>query len=74
MARHGKIVAEMVSAQEIAQLRRDRETLRDAALVMARFAADGGVRTELDQAMELFNWSRAELEAEIVAEGESNQQ
>ncbi|ALD65035.1 hypothetical protein AA310_15215 [Arthrobacter sp. YC-RL1] len=63
-------MAEIVSAREIAQLRRDRETLRDAALVMARFATDSGVRTDLDQAMEFFNLNRAELEAENAREAD----
>ncbi|MCW4466038.1 prevent-host-death family protein [Glutamicibacter sp. MNS18] len=71
LSRHGKVVAEVVSAQEIAQLRQDRDTLRDAALVMARFATDSGVRTDLDQAMKFFNLNRAELEAENVEEAES---
>ena len=71
LSRHGKVVAEVVSAREIAQLRQDRETLRDAALVMARFATDSGVRTDLDQAMEYFGLSRAELEAENLAEARS---
>ncbi|MGP7814904.1 MULTISPECIES: type II toxin-antitoxin system Phd/YefM family antitoxin [Micrococcaceae] len=70
LSRHGKVVAEIVSAREIAQLRRDRETLRDAALVMARFATDSGVRTDLDQAMEFFNLNRAELEAENAREAD----
>ncbi|RBM01785.1 hypothetical protein C1H84_08060 [Glutamicibacter soli] len=63
-------MAEIVSAREIAQLRRDRENLRDAALVMARFATDSGVRTDLDQAMEFFNLNRAELEAENAREAD----
>ena len=71
MSRHGKVVAEVVSAEEIAQLRQDRETLRDAALVMARFATDSGVRTTLEQAMEFFNLDRAELEAENAEEAKS---
>lgn len=72
MSRHGKVVAEVVSAKEIAQLRQDRDTLRDAALVMARFATDSGVRTTLDQAMEFFNLNRAELEAENAEEAQSD--
>jgi antitoxin (DNA-binding transcriptional repressor) of toxin-antitoxin stability system len=68
LSRHGKVVAEVVSAEEISGLRRDRDTLRDAALVMARFATDTGVRTDLDQAMEFFGFTRAELEAEIAAD------
>lgn len=67
LSRHGRVVAEIVSAREIASLRRDRETLRDAALVMVRFATDSGVRTDLDRAMEAFGIDRAELEAEIEA-------
>lgn len=68
LSRHGKVVAEVVSAEEICSLRRDRDTLRDAALVMARFATDTGIRTDLDQAMESFGFTRAELEAEIAAD------
>lgn len=67
LSRHGRVVAEIVSAKELESLRRDRETLRDAALVMARFATDSGARTDLDDAMELFGISRAELEKEIEA-------
>ena len=68
LARHGRVVAEVVSADEIDGLRRDRDTLRDAALVMARFATDSGVRTDLDQAMKAFGFTREELEAELAAE------
>lgn len=68
LSRHGKIVAEVISAEEIAKLRRDRDTLRDATLVMARFATYSEIRTDLDQAMELFGFTRAELEAEITAD------
>ena len=68
LSRHGRVVAEIVSAQEMDKLRKDRDTLRDAALVMARFATDSGVRTDLDQAMEDFGLTRAELEAELAAE------
>lgn len=68
LSRHGKVVAEVVSAEEIAELRRDQNTLRDAALVMARFATDTGVRTDLDQAIETFGFTRAELEAELASD------
>lgn len=67
LSRHGRVVAEIVSADEIDQLRRDRETLRDAALVMTRIATDSGNRTNLDDAMTAFGVDRAELEAEIEA-------
>lgn len=68
LSRHGRIVAQVVSADEFADLRHSREALRDAALVMARFATDDGARTELDVAMESFGVSRVELEREIAAE------
>ena len=68
LSRHGRVVAEVVSAEEISSLRRDRDTLRYAALVMARFATDSGVLTDLDQAMDFFGFTRAELEAEIAAD------
>ena len=67
-ARHGRVVAEMVSVAEMADLRRHRETLKDAVLVMVRMATDSGVRTDLDQAMAAFGVDRAELEAELDAE------
>lgn len=63
----GNVVAEVLFAEAISGLRRDRDTLRDAALVMARFATDHGIRTDLDQAMEFFGHTRDELEAEIAA-------
>lgn len=68
LSRHGRIVAEVVSAQEMTQLRKERELLWDAALVMVRFATDSGARTDLDKAMEAFDLDRAELEAELAAE------
>lgn len=68
LSRHGRVVAEIVSAAEMDKLRKDQETLRDAALVMARFVTDSGARTDLDQAMQEFGLSRAELEAELASE------
>ncbi|AGS33673.1 hypothetical protein B841_00950 [Corynebacterium maris DSM 45190] len=68
LSRHGRVVAQLVSAEEMEQLRRERELLRDTALVMARFATDSGARTELDEAMEAFGLDRAELEAELAAD------
>lgn len=67
LSRHGKPVAVVVSAQELSELHRDQDLLRDAALVMARIATDRGSRTDLDQAMEHFDVSREELQAEIDA-------
>ncbi len=66
LSRHGRVVAEVVPEHEIEALRRDRETLREAALVMARLATDSGARTDLDEAIEQFGLTRAELEAELA--------
>lgn len=71
LSRHGRVVAEIVSAQEMGQLRKARETLRDAALVMARVVTDSGARTDLDQVLETFGLDRRELEAELAAEHHS---
>lgn len=68
LSRHGKVVAELVSADEMDALRSEKEAMREAALVMARFATDSGERTSLDDAIEKFGFSRAELEAELDAE------
>lgn len=62
MLRDGRVVAELVSATELAELRQAREMLRDGALIMTRLASDSGVRTDLDQAMATFGVDRAELE------------
>lgn len=67
LSRHGHVVAEVVSADEIAALREDRDTLRDAALVMTRIVTDNGHRAELDEAMAMFGIDRHELQEEIDA-------
>ena len=68
LARHGRVVAEVVSADQMATLRQAQESLLDAALVMARFVTDSGERTDLDDALEMFGFSRTELEAELAEE------
>ncbi|WPF66337.1 MULTISPECIES: type II toxin-antitoxin system prevent-host-death family antitoxin [unclassified Corynebacterium] len=68
LSRHGQPVAEIVSTQEMATLRDDREKLRDAALILARFLTDCGERTDLDEALDHFGLTRAELEAELASE------
>ncbi|WP_210603048.1 type II toxin-antitoxin system Phd/YefM family antitoxin [Brevibacterium oceani] len=67
LSRHGRPVASVVATHELEELKRDSESLRDVALVMARMATDSGVRTDLDQAMDHFGISRTELEDEIDA-------
>lgn len=71
LSRHGRIVAELVTAREMNRLREEQEMLRDAALVMARLAVDSGGRAELDQVMRAFGLSRADLEAEIATDNYS---
>lgn len=67
LSRHGKPSATFIATSELEELRKDSESFRDAALVMARIATDSGVRTDLDQAMDHFGISRADLEDEINA-------
>lgn len=68
LSRHGRVVAEVVSAEEMAMLREAKDSLLETALVMARFATDNGNRTELDDVIETLGFNRAELEAELDAE------
>ena len=68
LSRHGHVVAEVVSAEEMAMLREAKDSLLETALVMARFATDNGNRTELDDVIETLGFNRAELEAELDAE------
>mgnify|MGYP001046716098 CR=1 FL=1 len=68
LARHGRVAAEVVSSQEMQQLRHDQELLRDATLVMSGFVTDSGARTDLDSAMSTFRFNRSELESEFEAE------
>ena len=67
LSRRGRVVAEVVSTEELRALRADRDALRDAALVMTRLATDSGRRTGLDDVMEHFGIDRADLEQEINA-------
>ena len=68
LSRHGRVVAEVVSAEEMAMLREAKDSLLETAIVMARFATDNGNRTELDDVIETLGFNRAELEAELGAE------
>ncbi|MEP6666402.1 MAG: hypothetical protein ABJA81_08150 [Nocardioidaceae bacterium] len=58
----------MVSMRHLEELRRLEEDLRDAALVLARTATDSGHRTELDEAIVTFGFTRGELEVELDAD------
>jgi hypothetical protein len=46
-------------------VRRERDTLRDAALVTARFVTDDGARTELDAVIAAFGLTRESLGHEL---------
>lgn len=65
VSRHGKPVAAVVSIDRLARLDELESDLRDIALILARVGTDNGVRTNLDEAMGAFGYSRAELEAEL---------
>lgn len=65
---NGSVVAEVVSAEELAELRHARETLFDVTMVLTRLASDGGHRTDLDDVIEAFGLDRAQLETELAAE------
>lgn len=68
LSRQGRVVAEIVSAREIEELRKGREDLADALLALSRFLTDTGKRTDLDDVIESLGFSRAELKAELEFE------
>lgn len=68
LSRQGRVVAEIVSAQEIESLRKDRDDLADALLALSRFITDTGKRTELDDVIADLGFDRTELEAELNLE------
>lgn len=72
LSRQGRVVAEIVSAREIRELRKGQEDLADALLALTRFLTDTGNRTDLDDAIEAFGFTRAELEAELDLEASIN--
>jgi hypothetical protein len=53
---------------------RERDTLRDAALVTARFATDDGARTELDAVIAAFGLTRQSLGHELDVEHPTEEQ
>jgi prevent-host-death family protein len=68
IARHGEPVAAIVSMTRIHEIRELESDLRDAALLLSRMTTDSGSRTSLDEVIEAFGFSRAELEAQISME------
>ena len=68
IARHGHVVAELISALEIERLRNSQEELLDALLVMSRFAADDGYRADLENVIESLGFDPEELKAALESE------
>lgn len=66
--RHGRAVAAVISVKHLDELQRIRADLTAASLVLARELSDTGHRTELDEAIAVFGFDRAELEAELDAD------
>lgn len=63
LTRHNIPVAAVVSAQELDRLTELEADLRDLILVTVREGGDAGSRTDLDDVLERFGYSREELEA-----------
>lgn len=70
--RHGHAVAAIVSVRRLSELAALEADLRSAALVLSRAATDTGARTELDAAIVALGFDRAELEAELATESDSD--
>ncbi len=62
------------SIQRLEELRALEGELREMALVLARNATDDGVRIGLDDAIEAFGFTRAELESELEDELDQGQE
>lgn len=62
--RHGRPVAAVVSMEHFSDLRELEQDLRSAALVLSRAATDSGHRTDLDDVIASFGFSREELQQE----------
>jgi prevent-host-death family protein len=66
--RHGRPVAAIVSMRHLDELTELEADLRSAALVLARAASDDGQRTDLDDVLTSFGFTRQELESELDGE------
>jgi prevent-host-death family protein len=62
--RHGRPIAAVVSIQHFGELRELEQDLRSAALVLSRAAADNGRRSDLDEVITAFGFTRDELQQE----------
>ena len=65
---HHKPVAAIIGIDRLNQIEELERDLQGAALVLARFATDNGNRTTLDEVIERFGFSRADLEADLDRE------
>lgn len=68
VSRHGRPVACVISIRRLEELHAIEGELREMALLLARSGTDAGVRIGLDEAIEAFGFSRAELESELELE------
>lgn len=68
LTRHNKPVAAVVSVHRINSLAELEQDLLSAALVLSRQLTDDGSRFELDEVIEKFGFTRADLEAEVDAD------
>lgn len=60
--RHGRPVGAVVSIQHFSELRELEQDLKSAALVLSRAATDNGHRTDLDDIIAAFGFTREELQ------------
>lgn len=67
--RRGEAVAAVVGMERLGELAELEADLRSAALVLSRLATDDGRRTDLDDVITAFGFDRADLEAELDADG-----
>lgn len=61
VTRHRKPVAAIVSMERLAAVEELREDLRDLAIVVARQVTDSGARTDFDEVLAAFGYSRESL-------------
>lgn len=65
IAKQGRVVAQLLPAQESQRLREEQDDLMDAVLVLSRMLSDDGTRIELQKVIELLGFDVSELESEI---------
>lgn len=68
ISRHGKVVAEVISSEELNRLRYEHEVLNDTVIAALRLATDDGRRMDLDDVIRLFGLDPQELHTEVEEE------